>query len=72
MSTTKGEDTKAAAAALRRANKDRLGVVLSGHIKNGKLTLDQETLDEIAKKFPNADRAFVAANSPFDSRSVAL
>ena len=68
----KKDETAAAASALRRANKDRLGVVLSGHIKDGKLTLDQETLDEIAKKFPNADRAFVAANSPFDSRSLAL
>lgn len=62
----------AAAAALRRVSGDRLGVVLSGHVKNGKLVLDQETLDEIAKKYPNADRAFVAMNSPFDARSVAI
>lgn len=52
--------------AVKKLQEHRLGMVLSGHIKNGKLVLDQATLDEIAKKFPDADRAFVAMNSPFD------
>lgn len=72
MAYDKPDDIKAAASTLRRANENRLGVVLSGHIRNGKLILDQGTLDEIAKKYPDADRAFVAMNSPFDPRSLAL
>jgi predicted nucleotidyltransferase len=72
MAYDKSDHIKTAASALRRTHEDRLGVVLSGHVRNGKLVLDQETLDEIAKKYPDADRAFVAMNSPFDSRSLAL
>ncbi|CAN5627948.1 hypothetical protein BH10PSE14_BH10PSE14_22300 [soil metagenome] len=72
MAHEKSDEVKTAAGALRRVSSERLGVVLSGHVKDGKLVLDQETLDEIAKKYPNADRAFVAMNSPFDSRSAAL
>ncbi|KML53951.1 hypothetical protein D1006_01360 [Burkholderia stabilis] len=58
--------------AAKRIEENRLGIVLSGHIKNGKLVLDQETLDAIAAKFPNADRAFVALNAPFDPCSQSL
>ncbi len=72
MAYEKSDEVKTAADALRRVGGERLGVVLSGHVKHGKLILDQETLDEIAKKYPDADRAFVAMNSPFDARSVAL
>ncbi|AZQ51494.1 MULTISPECIES: hypothetical protein [Burkholderia cepacia complex] len=58
--------------AAKKIEENRLGIVLSGHIKNGKLVLDQETLDAIAAKFPNADRAFVALNAPFDPCSQSL
>ncbi|MDQ1817117.1 hypothetical protein [Massilia scottii] len=58
--------------AVKKLEKNRLGMVLSGQIKDGKLVLDQATLDEIARKFPNADRAFVAMNSPFDPVSRAI
>ncbi|MEX3900962.1 hypothetical protein [Paraburkholderia sp. BR10954] len=58
--------------AAKQIEENRLGLVLSGHIKNGKLVLDQETLDAIAAKFPNADRAFVAVNAPFDPCSHSL
>jgi len=43
----------------------RTGLVLTGRIKDGKLELDQATKDEIARKFPKADKVFVAMNSPF-------
>ncbi|MEX3901800.1 hypothetical protein, partial [Paraburkholderia sp. BR10954] len=58
--------------AAKQIEENRLGLVLSGHIKNGKLVLDQETLDATAAKFPNADRAFVAVNAPFDPCSHSL
>ncbi|WP_143135356.1 hypothetical protein [Burkholderia ubonensis] len=58
--------------AAKKIEENRLGIVLSGHIKNGKLVLDQETLDAIAAKFPNADRAFIALNAPFDPCSHSL
>ena len=72
MEREKSNASIEAAEALRKVGDDRLGVVISGHIKNGKLVLDQDTLDEIARKYPDADRAFVAMNSPFDARSVAI
>lgn len=70
MSTT--YKTQDVLPAVQKLNQHRLGVVLSGHIKDGKLVLDQSTMDEIAKKFPNADQAFVAMNSPFDPVSQAI
>ncbi len=48
---------------------NRTGLVLTGRIKNGKLELDQETLDEIQEKFPQADQAFIALNAPFNPES---
>ena len=58
-----------AASILRES---RTGLVLTGRIKNGKLELDQATLDEIASRFPEADTAFIALNSPFDSDSISV
>ena len=37
-----------------------------GRIKNGKLEIDQSSLEEATRKFPNANWAFVAMNAPFD------
>ena len=45
------------------------GVVLSGKIVKGKVVLDQATVNEIAKKFGRANKAFVAVNAPFDPRT---
>lgn len=45
---------------------NRLGIVLTGVIRNGKVELDQACLEELAKKFPNATKSFVAVNAPFD------
>lgn len=57
------EEVTNAADVLRKTT---TGLLLTGRIRNGKLVLDKETLKEIEKRFPNADRAFVAMNSPFD------
>ncbi|WP_392714352.1 hypothetical protein [Rhizobium ruizarguesonis] len=57
------EQVKRAADVLRKTS---TGLLLTGRIRDGKLELDKETLQEIEKRFPNADRAFVAMNSPFD------
>ena len=57
------EEVASAADVLRKTT---TGLLLTGRIRNGKLVLDKETLKEIEKRFPNADRAFVAMNSPFD------
>lgn len=48
---------------------NRTGLVLTGRIKNGKLKLDQATLDEIQERFPQADQAFIAMNAPFSPQS---
>lgn len=57
------EDVTRAGEVLRKTS---TGLLLTGRIRNGKLELDKETLKEIEKPFPDADRAFVAMNSPFD------
>jgi hypothetical protein len=49
-----------------------LGLVLTGRIQNGKLVLDQKTQDEITRKFAQADVAFIAMNSPFDTHSQSV
>jgi hypothetical protein len=41
-------------------------VKVLGRIREGKLEIDQESLRELAEKYPNAEMAFVALNSPFD------
>ena len=58
--------------AARTLQQGRTGIVLSGSIKDGKVELDQATLDEIAKKFAGANKSFVAVNAPFDPQSSAL
>ncbi|MEI6339897.1 MAG: hypothetical protein WCQ57_15165 [Verrucomicrobiota bacterium] len=49
---------------------NRLGIVLTGTIKNGKVEIDKACLDELAKKFPNATKSFVAVNAPFDPKAI--
>lgn len=50
----------------------RTGLVLTGRIKDGKLELDEATKQEIAKKYPKGDVAFIAMNSPFDPNSQSV
>jgi hypothetical protein len=51
---------------------NRLGMMLTGRIHNGKLELDKATQEELNRKFPNADKAFVAVNAPFDPVSKTI
>jgi hypothetical protein len=37
-----------------------------GRVVNGKLEIDQESIAEFGRKFPNAKMTFVAVNAPFD------
>ncbi|WP_033442247.1 hypothetical protein [Saccharothrix sp. NRRL B-16314] len=60
------------ADAAKTLQENRTGMVLTGRIKNGELQLDQPTLDQIRQKYPDADVAFVALNSPFDAKSQAV
>lgn len=41
-------------------------IVLTGKIVNGKVVIDQQALEEIAKTYPSANRSFIAVNAPFD------
>lgn len=41
-------------------------VQVVGRVRNGVLEIDQSSLDEFTRKFPNANATFVAVNAPFD------
>lgn len=62
-------DKEAAVDALRTLEQNRTGIVLTGVVRNGKVVLDQKSLDDVARRFPNADISFVAVNAPFDPHS---
>jgi hypothetical protein len=59
-------------AAAKAVQELRSGIVLSGRINNGKVELDQSTLDEIAKRFAGSNRSFVAVNAPFDPKPATV
>lgn len=61
--------TQRMAEVARTIRENQTGLVLTGRITNGRVELDQSTLDEIGQKFPNADISFVAVNAPFDPQS---
>jgi hypothetical protein len=68
----KGATNKEAAVdALRTLEQNRTGIILTGVVKNGKVVIDQRSLDEVARKFPNAEISFVADNAPFDPHAQA-
>jgi len=57
---------KEVAKSLKKMKQDGRQVVqVVGKIQNGKLEIAQESLAEIAKKFPSANISFVAVNAPF-------
>ena len=58
--------------AAQHIQEKHTGLVLTGRIRNGSLELDQDSVDEIARKFPQADISFVALNSPFDPDSQSV
>jgi hypothetical protein len=41
-------------------------VQILGQVVNGKIELDQSSLQELAAKYPSSKLAFVAVNAPFD------
>lgn len=56
-------ETRAALTELAEQGKP---VQVIGRIRNGKLEIDQASLEEATRRFPNANWAFVAMNAPFD------
>jgi hypothetical protein len=56
----------ATAAALNDLEKQGRPVHVVGRLRNGKLEIDQASLEEATRRFPNAEWAFVAMNAPFD------
>jgi hypothetical protein len=57
---------KEVAKSLKKMEADGRKVVkVVGKIQNGKLEIAQESLAEIARKFPSANISFVAVNAPF-------
>lgn len=62
-------DKKAVVEALGILERNRTGILLTGRVKDGKVELDRSALDEISRKFPGAEFAFVAVNAPFDPES---
>jgi hypothetical protein len=56
----------ATVAALNDLEKQGRPVHVIGRLKNGKLEIDQASLEEATRRFPNASWAFVAMNAPFD------
>lgn len=66
----KDNDQQARLEAAKLLQSRQTGLVLSGRIVNGKVQLDQSTLDEIARKFAGANTSFVAVNAPFDPVSA--
>jgi len=48
----------------------RTNIILTGRIVNGKIEIDQQVLDEIAKTYPRANKSFIAVNAPFDPKAA--
>ena len=73
MATTKKAAKKDSASALKGCSKADIAALVKGRpvqvvgrVRNGVLEIDQRSLDEFARKFPNANMTFVAVNAPFD------
>jgi|GEM_PF-2707672 hypothetical protein len=83
MATTKKAAKKDSATALKgltgtcKADNAALvekgrAVQVVGRVRNGVLEIDQRSLDEFARKFPNANMTFVAVNAPFDPKPLRI
>ena len=61
-----------AATAIKklRTREATIPIVLRGKIVNGKVQIDQDVLDDIARKYPNANGSFIAVNAPFDPKGL--
>lgn len=60
----------AKAIAELRQDQATIPVVLTGRIVNGKVEIDQDVLDEIARRHPDANGSFIAVNAPFDPKGL--
>lgn len=49
---------------------NKRAVQVVGRVRNGVLEIDQSSLDEFTRKFPNANATFIAVNAPFDPQST--
>jgi hypothetical protein len=49
-----------------KLEKDGVKVQVIGRMVDGKMQLDPKSVEEMSRKFPNAEFAFVAVNAPFD------
>jgi hypothetical protein len=58
--------SKTVAQSIKQMQTDGRTVHVLGRVKGGKLEIDQASLAELIKKFPNANLSFVAVNAPFD------
>lgn len=70
MKHQEDKDQKKLLDAARVLQEHRSGIVLTGRIVNGKVELDQETLDAISKQFSSSTRRFIAVNAPFDPQTA--
>jgi hypothetical protein len=52
--------------AVEKMSNDGIKVAVLGRIKDGKIEIDQKALQEMVKRFPDANMSFVAVNAPFD------
>jgi hypothetical protein len=65
-SALKGLGPGACSSALKDLAAKGAPVQVVGRFRNGKLEIDQASLEQATKRFPNANWAFIAANAPFD------
>ena len=64
--TTKAKKIPTVNEMVRGLQDSGLKVTVVGSIKNGQLQIEQSSLQELQRKFPNAKMTFVAVNAPFD------
>jgi hypothetical protein len=59
---------KILARSIKQMQDDGRTVQVLGRVQGGKLEIDQNSLADLLKKFPNAKMSFVAVNAPFDPK----
>lgn len=70
--TSTAPEGKCAEAVAEMARQGRI-IQVVGQIIDGKVVIDQASLDELAAKYPGANMSFIAVNAPFDpTHSVSL
>lgn len=67
-----GSDRQAVQATARSLQAIRTGIILTGRVVDGKVELDQASVEAVARAFPSGETAFVAVNAPFDPVAQAV